>query len=44
MDEKKNIQYKGELDLNGIEIPCYVLYDGKRVLSTWYARSLEDGR
>ena len=33
MDEKKNIQYKGELDLNGIKIPCYVLDDGTRVLS-----------
>lgn len=33
MDEKKNIQYKGELDLNGIKIPCYVLEDGTRVLS-----------
>ena len=34
MNEKKNsILYRGELDLNGILIPCYVLEDGTRVLS-----------
>lgn len=33
MEEKKIIQYKGELDLNGMIIPCYVLNDGTRVLS-----------
>ena len=30
---KNIIRYKGELDLNGIKIPCYVLEDGTRVLS-----------
>lgn len=33
MAEKRIIQYKGELDLNGLIIPCYVLNDGTRVLS-----------
>lgn len=33
MEEKKIIQYKGELNLNGLIIPCYVLNDGTRVLS-----------
>jgi hypothetical protein len=28
------IKYSGELDLNGFKIPCYVLDDGTRVLST----------
>ena len=28
------IKYEGELDLNGLKIPCYVLEDGRRVLST----------
>lgn len=27
------IKYSGELNLNGLKIPCYVLEDGKRVLS-----------
>ena len=27
------IKYKGELDLNGVKIPCYVLGDGTRVIS-----------
>lgn len=30
----KIIKYEGELDLNGLKIPCYVLEDGTRVLST----------
>lgn len=29
----KKIKHEGELDLNGIKIPCYVLDDGTRVLS-----------
>lgn len=29
-----SIKYEGELDLNGLKIPCYVLEDGRRVLST----------
>lgn len=33
MTENKNVQYKGELNLNGLIIPCYVLDDGTRVLS-----------
>lgn len=33
MKEKNLIKYKGELDLNGLSIPCYVLGDGTRVLS-----------
>lgn len=33
MEEKKKIKYKGELDLNGMTIPCYVLEDGTRILS-----------
>jgi hypothetical protein len=28
------IKYEGELDLNGLKIPCYVLDNGTRVLST----------
>ena len=31
--EKRSITHEGELDLNGITIPCYVLDDGTRVLS-----------
>lgn len=27
------VKYRGELDLNGIKIPCYVLSDGTRVIS-----------
>lgn len=27
------IRYRGELDLNGIKIPCYVLEDGTRIIS-----------
>lgn len=35
MGEEKNIiKYDGILNLNGLEIPCYVLEDGRRVLST----------
>lgn len=36
MDTKKNIvRYRGELNLaDGIQIPCYVLEDGRRVLSS----------
>lgn len=30
---KREILYEGILDLAGIEIPCYVLDDGTRVLS-----------
>lgn len=33
MEERRKVQYKGELDLDGIKIPCYVLEDGTRVLS-----------
>ena len=34
MDEKiKRAKYKGELDLAGYKLPCYVLEDGTRVLS-----------
>lgn len=29
-----SVKYEGELDLNGLKIPCYVLEDGRRVLST----------
>ena len=29
-----SVKYEGELDLNGLKIPCYVLKDGRRVLST----------
>lgn len=32
-DKKRKIKYEGELDLNGLKIPCYVLDDGTRVLS-----------
>lgn len=31
--KKNSINYEGELDLNGLIIPCYVLEDGTRVLS-----------
>ena len=27
------VRYRGELDLNGIKIPCYILEDGTRVIS-----------
>lgn len=27
------VKYRGELDLNGVKIPCYVLEDGTRVIS-----------
>lgn len=27
------VKYRGELDLNGIKIPCYVLDDGTRIIS-----------
>lgn len=30
---KREILYEGILDLAGIEIPCYVLDDGTRILS-----------
>ena len=33
-EERKKIVYEGELDLAGYAIPCYVLEDGTRVLST----------
>ena len=29
----KKITHEGTLNLNGVEIPCYVLEDGTRVLS-----------
>lgn len=29
----KKITHEGELDLNGIQLPCYVLEDGSRILS-----------
>ena len=32
--DSNKIKYEGELDLNGLKIPCYVLEDGRRVLST----------
>lgn len=35
----KKIKHEGELDLNGIKIPCYVLEDGTRVLS---ARAMQN--
>lgn len=34
MEEKNKIKYDDILNLNGLEIPCYVLEDGRRVLST----------
>lgn len=34
MEEKNRIKYDGELDLNGLKISCYVLHDGRRILST----------
>lgn len=33
MEETRKVQYKGELDLGGVKIPCYVLDNGMRVLS-----------
>lgn len=30
---EKNVKYRGELNLGGMVIPCYVLEDGTRVLS-----------
>lgn len=38
-EKSKKITHAGELDLNGILIPCYVLEDGTRVLS---GRGLQD--
>jgi P63C domain len=32
-DKKRKVKYEGELDLNGLKIPCYVLEDGTRILS-----------
>jgi hypothetical protein len=32
-DKKRKVKYEGELDLNGLKLPCYVLEDGTRVLS-----------
>lgn len=32
-DKKQKVKYEGELDLNGLKIPCYVLEDGTRILS-----------
>src|SRR4051794_8117132 len=35
MNEKlRKVKYEGELDLAGFKLPCYVLEDGTRVLST----------
>lgn len=34
MNNDKTIKYSGELDINGYKIPCFVLKDGMRVLST----------
>lgn len=31
--EDRVVKFRGVLDLNGIEIPCYVLSDGTRVIS-----------
>src|SRR5436190_19287334 len=31
---ERKVKYKGELDLVGFKLPCYVLEDGTRVLST----------
>ena len=33
MKERNTVRYRGELNLNGLKIPCYVLNDGTRVLS-----------
>lgn len=30
-DKKRKVKYEGELDLNGLKLPCYVLEDGTRV-------------
>lgn len=32
-EDKLKVKYKGELNLNGIIIPCYVLADGRRIIS-----------
>src|SRR2546429_9119987 len=32
-EKKRKVKYKGELDLAGFKLPCYVLEDGTRVLS-----------
>lgn len=37
--EQNKIMYKGELNLNGLTISCYVLEDGRRVLS---GRGMQD--
>lgn len=37
--EKRIVKYKGELDLAGFRLPCYVLEDGTRILSS---RSMEN--
>lgn len=34
MAQTGKITHEGELDLNGIKLPCYVLDDGKRILSS----------
>ena len=31
---ENKIKYEGILDLNGLEIPCFILEDGTRILST----------
>ena len=31
--ERRIVKYKGELDLAGFKLPCYVLEDGTRILS-----------
>lgn len=36
---RRKIEYEGELDLNGLIVPCYVLDDGTRVLS---GRGMQD--
>ena len=36
---KNTIKYEGNLDLNGFEIPCYVLEDGTRIVS---GRGMQD--
>ena len=32
--KERKVKYKGELDLAGFKLPCYVLEDGTRVLSS----------
>src|SRR3954452_7774932 len=32
--KNRKVKYKGELDLAGFKLPCYVLEDGTRVLSS----------